>query len=263
MRPWRQFLPRLGVVALLLFVAACREAPTAPVIDAVISAAKGGRGPSVNAADPSEAPQGTTLTVRVLGSGFDRGSTFRWLLNGAPAPKIQTLATRYVSNSELEVDIEIEEDTEEDDYDIEVETGRGKKGVGVELFAVKKPGDNGPEFVITTTDLGTLEGRSGSRAKGIVSAPIRVVGGSRSEDGAFYWTPGEGMVELTAPAERTGGSSLPRPSISTTGDRSWGIASYTGTTPSRAARSPFFGAPAKRRPSFSRWGWHAPPVQRQ
>ena len=61
MRPWQQFLPRLGVVALLLFVAACREAPTAPVIDAVVALAKGGGGPAVNAADPSEAPQGTTL----------------------------------------------------------------------------------------------------------------------------------------------------------------------------------------------------------
>jgi uncharacterized membrane protein len=65
-----------------------------------------------------------------------------------------------------------------------------------------KPGDDEPEpeleFVITTTDLGTLEGSSSARATSVVSGPdgnsVRVVG--TSGDGSFYWTLGSGMVEL-------------------------------------------------------------------
>jgi probable HAF family extracellular repeat protein len=190
-------------------IGACAgDRPTGP--DASIIAAKGGGGggPKVNAAEPNNAPQDTTLDVRVIGSGFEDGSAVKLLLAGQSTPKIVTNSTRFVDGNNLIANITIAIDAEIALYDIEVTPPRGRPGVGSELFSVKekgKPADDGPQFNITSTELGTLEGRSSSAASGIVSAPdgltIRVVGGSSGGNGAFYWTPGGGMVELTGPAE--------------------------------------------------------------
>jgi probable HAF family extracellular repeat protein len=186
-----------GLVAL----AACADRPTGP--DASILAAKGGGGggPNVEAADPPSATQGTTLDVRVIGSGFDEGSAVKLLLGGQSTAKVVTHSTQFVDRNTLIANITIDDIAEIALYDIEVTTGRGKKGIGTELFAVKekgKPGDEEPQFTITTTDLGTLEGSSSAIANHVASGPdglnVRVVG--KSGNGAFYWTPGGPMVEL-------------------------------------------------------------------
>ena len=136
-------LRRQGLFAALTLLIACGESPTvAPQVDTVLLFAKGGGGPSVEAANPSEGPQGVTLDVRVLGSGFDNGSSAQWLLGGAAAGKVKTNSTTYVSKSELLANITIDADAVETLYDIEVTTRRGKKGVGSEVFSVKaKPAD--------------------------------------------------------------------------------------------------------------------------
>ncbi len=197
---------RHALVALTMVgIGACAgDRPTGP--DASILAAKGGGGggPKVKAADPNSAPQDTTLDIRVIGSGFEDSSVVTLLLAGKSTPKILTNSTTFEDENNLIANVTIALDAEIAFYDIEVAPPRGRPGVGSELFSVKKkgkPGEDEPQFTITTTGLGTLEGRSASVARSIVSAPtVRVVGGSSGSDGAFYWTDGV-MVELTGPAE--------------------------------------------------------------
>lgn len=129
---------RLAAVVLALFaVGACTDrGPTVPPINA----APGGGGPSVNAADPNNAPQDTTLDVRVLGSGFDKGSRAEWAIAGVPSSKVRTNSTRFVSSKELVANITIALDAEPVLYDLLVTTAGGKKGIGTELFAVRLKG---------------------------------------------------------------------------------------------------------------------------
>src|SRR5262245_47754067 len=101
---------RLAAVGLALFaVGACTDrGPTVPPINA----APGGGGPSVNAAEPNNAPEDTTLDVRVLGSGFDKGSRAEWGIAGVPSSKVRTNSTRFVSSKELVANITIALDAE-------------------------------------------------------------------------------------------------------------------------------------------------------
>ncbi len=196
--------PRVGAAlsAVMLALYACADQPTQP--DPDISFAKGGGGrPTVDAADPNSAPQDITLDVRVIGSGFDNGSVVKFLKGGQSTPKIVTNASTFLDKNNIIANITIAVDAEVTLYDIEVTTRRGKKGIGSELFSVKKKGDTEPQFVITTTDLGTLDEASGHNAQGISSYPngasIRVVGQSGGR--AFFVAPPAAMVELTGPPE--------------------------------------------------------------
>lgn len=135
--------PAIATVAVILGVLAasiisCQEQTPIGPETVTLQAAKGGGGGKVKVADtdPSEAPLGTTLPVRVLGSGFDDGSTVEFTLGGISSPKVKTNSTQFVSSSELIADITIEADADEALYDVEVEAARGKRGIGVELFGV-------------------------------------------------------------------------------------------------------------------------------
>ena len=138
--------PRIAVLGLLL--SACvSDQPAGP--DTSILAAKGGGGggPKVTAADPDVAEQGTTLDVRVIGSGFEDGSVVKLLIAGKSTPKILTNSTSFVDGNNLIANITIAVDAEIAAYDIEVTPPRGRPGVGSELFSVKekgKPGEDGP-----------------------------------------------------------------------------------------------------------------------
>lgn len=139
------FPVRGSVVALwaLVGLLACTESqPTGPADPSVLAAKGGGRdpGPKVNEAVPSEAPQDTTLVVRVIGSGFDDGSVVRFLLAGQSAPKVVVNSSDFVDDQNLDVNVTIALDADTALYDIEVMTMRGKKGIGSELFAVKVKG---------------------------------------------------------------------------------------------------------------------------
>jgi TolB protein len=106
---------------------------------------KGGSGgPTVSSTNPGEAPQDTTLDVRVLGSGFDQGSRAEWAIAGVPSPKVVTNSTRFVSSKELVANIRIALDADTVLYDVLVTTSRGKKGIGTELFKVKAKGPKPP-----------------------------------------------------------------------------------------------------------------------
>ncbi|MDX1493330.1 MAG: hypothetical protein R3253_04670 [Longimicrobiales bacterium] len=148
-------LASLLALSALTLLAACTSPTDAPSVDAAVQMAKGGGGggPDVTGAVPSEGAQGSVnLQVRITGSGFDNQSNAVWLRNGEPAPDVQTNSTSYVSSSELIADITIDAAAVTALYDIEVTNRRGKKGVGVELFSVKEPGEVTPTYVLAFPD---------------------------------------------------------------------------------------------------------------
>lgn len=137
--------------SLILLVSCGEELPTAAGGRPLGVAGKPAGDPIVNSTDPPEAPRGTTLDVRVLGSGFDNGSVVDLELDGQPSEKIHTNATRYVSSRELVANLTIDPDAPVERYDVAVTTTKGKRGIGIERFAVT-------EF--EAIDLGTLGGNS-------------------------------------------------------------------------------------------------------
>jgi len=106
---------------------------------AAIAAPPGGGGKlSVTAATPSEAYQGEELDVIVSGSGFDAGSTVRYLIAGtSDASQVYVISVKYVSSTELKTHIRPAINALVTDYDIEVQTSTGRKGKGTTLFQVK------------------------------------------------------------------------------------------------------------------------------
>jgi hypothetical protein len=109
--------------------------PTAPSL----AQSGAGKGPTVRETDPSFAPQGTTLEVRVLGTGYDQGSGAVWALQGDTAfatTRVKTNSTTFLSSSELRANITIEGDASLALYDVVVVTKGGKRGIGIEKFEV-------------------------------------------------------------------------------------------------------------------------------
>ena len=131
---------RLGAALATLWAIGCtdQQSPTAPNL------AKGGRdGPTVRAADPDTGFQNTTIDVRVLGSGFDNGSSAVWAIDGDTSfatTKITTNSTSFVKSGELVANITIAADAPLAFFDIMVVTSGGKKGIGIEKFEVKATG---------------------------------------------------------------------------------------------------------------------------
>ena len=134
-------LPRAAAALLpLLLVSNCdTDAPTGPQLRGPEAAAGGAPGPTVRSTVPSAAPRDTSISVQVLGSGFDHGSRAVWALKGDTAvatTHIHVTSTTFVSARELIADITIEADASLDFYDVQVLTSNGKKGIGIELFEV-------------------------------------------------------------------------------------------------------------------------------
>lgn len=143
----------LAVAAGLTGLVGCSDrAPTGAVAVGEVALAKGsGRGggggggggggtsPVVNNTDPSSAPRDVRLNVRVLGSGFDDGSTVRFLLNGRAVSTVVVNSTTFRSSTELVADVSIALEAAIDLYDVEVTARGGKKGIGIEMFAVTGP----------------------------------------------------------------------------------------------------------------------------
>jgi len=127
----------LLAAGLMLVAAACSDSsePVAPA--GRLSLGKAPAGPSVSSASPAYGHRDTTVTVRVLGSGFSAGAVAEWALAGVPdAAKIRTNSTEYVSPSELIANITISADADLRLWDITVTLVGGKKGVGTEKFEV-------------------------------------------------------------------------------------------------------------------------------
>jgi len=201
-------------LALGAFLQSCQspsaDAPmTAP--NSVPTFARGATGPTVSAANPASARQGTvTLDVQISGSGFDDGSQASWQLNGVPYPKIAVNGTKFLSSTSLTANITIAVDAAPVTYDIAVVTRTGKKGIGAELFtvtyAVAIPGMTEGDAI---NDAGQIVGYNGTAivlsdpTLGIVPVAAagnvwdidrngRTIGGRDADGYAVLWTSSTG-----------------------------------------------------------------------
>src|SRR5687768_936347 len=126
------------LVSLGLLAGACTsrsaDAPTAA--PAAPLAARAAQGPTVTVTSPQFGNPGTTLDVRVLGSGFVAGAQATWLLRGVANPaKVRTNSTTYLSSTEVVANITIAGDADLAFWDVQITAG-GKNGVGTESFEV-------------------------------------------------------------------------------------------------------------------------------
>jgi hypothetical protein len=130
----------------VMLATGCAPESTAPLVAAVeLSSAKGGGGSSseitISSVSPDTGSLGTTLDVRVLGSGFDDGSVAEFALDGVKDPdQIRTNSTRYVNSKELVANISISNTATTTTWDVIV-TNKGKTGIGTEsdIFTVVDP----------------------------------------------------------------------------------------------------------------------------
>lgn len=133
-----------GILSLLALAACGTDTALTSPLDVAALAAKGGGGdPAVRAADPDSGFLGTTIDVRVLGSGFDNGSRATWAVDGDTSfatTKVRTNSTRFIKSGELVANITIAADAPLTLFDIVVVTMAGKNGIGIEKFAVKSTG---------------------------------------------------------------------------------------------------------------------------
>ncbi len=67
----------------------CADSPLAPN-SPELAKGGGGGGPSVDGTVPDSASVDTTLNIRVVGSGFVKGSVVKFLFNGEATPKLVT-----------------------------------------------------------------------------------------------------------------------------------------------------------------------------
>ena len=166
-----------GLPLLLVVLGACDEttvtAPGEP------SLAREPGAPAVKSTDPTSAPRNTTLTVRVLGSGFQPDAQAVWALDGDTAfatTRIQTNTTEYVSSRELRASITIESDAELELFDVLAINSNGKKGIGIELFAVTIEildlGAGSPGTAQAVNDGGQIVGESGDGRAFLWSAGV-------------------------------------------------------------------------------------------
>jgi len=146
-------LPAWVLAVSVVLLPACQdtaptEAPNAPRF----SSASGSV--TVTSTAPDSASQDTTLNVHVFGSGFDRGSNAQWAQSGVVSPNVTTNSTQFVSSQELVANITIAITASTGFYDVLVTTSKGQKGIGTELFTVKKktvpPANPAIAFVIMT-----------------------------------------------------------------------------------------------------------------
>jgi hypothetical protein len=143
---------RLAVLTMLL--AACQtDGPVGSGPGPSFAAGNTTGDPVVTATDPTSAPQDTTLDLRVLGTGYDRGSTVELLLDGQSVGTIRTNSTRYVKSTELVANVTISAAAVVTTYDVAVTTSRGRKGIGTEMFAVREKKFTDPiPLVVTILD---------------------------------------------------------------------------------------------------------------
>jgi hypothetical protein len=129
---------RRASAALALLLSACAT----PTADAPLtapsepSAARPVSGPTVASVNPAYGIRGTTIDVRVTGTGFGLDAKATWLLKGVAIPaKVRTNSTTYVSSTEVVANITISTDADLAFWDVQIAAG-GKNGVGTESFEV-------------------------------------------------------------------------------------------------------------------------------
>ena len=157
-------------VLLFLTAAACSREATAPAIDREVRvtaavASKAPQGPAVASANPAFGDQGTTLDVRVLGSGFTSGAQATWLPQGNPNAHVKTNHTQFISSNELVANVTIAPDAAISFWDVQVALIGGKNGVGSDVFEVTSAqllGASGTNLVTGVNELLEVGGYTGA-----------------------------------------------------------------------------------------------------
>jgi uncharacterized membrane protein len=167
--PSRRAALRSRAIALLALVLGACSAPSidAPLVSPTApAAARAPVGPAVTSTSPSFGKRGTTVDVRVLGSGFTVGAQATWLLRGVADPaRVRTNSTTYVSSTELVANITIASDADLALWDVQVALAGGKNGVGTESFEVTTAEPLGPVvYVNAMNDAGQIVGGTSSSA---------------------------------------------------------------------------------------------------
>jgi probable HAF family extracellular repeat protein len=176
-----------GLTGLLSLLVSCGE-PTGPRADLARASAT----VAVTSLDPDAGPRNITLDVHIFGSGFDRGSSAVFALDGVVDDRVKVNQTSYVSGGELVANLSISADAVPDRYDVVVATASGKKGIGTERFQVL-------EMVL----LGGLGGNTSTAFA--INSLGQVAGRAARPDGSvagFVWSDGV-MHPLPMPATGT------------------------------------------------------------
>jgi hypothetical protein len=204
--------PLIG--ALLIGIAswiscASNEAPTSPEVHAVTLS--GGKPVQVRDTDPPGTEQGTIdLQVRVLGSGFEAPARVRFLLNGDPTGIGTSAEAVFVSDKELVTTITVAEDATVALWDVEVELlGKGRKGIGIELFAVKEKCLD-PEFCTPSLPGVGKGGKKSPVSLGgsYATAADQVVGVEKTGKSLAFEAVGEHKIDYTLDLPSYGGNAV-------------------------------------------------------
>ncbi len=180
-------LPRF--LSILVLGVACAEPEANPIEP---SFAKAPSGPTVSSTAPDFSARGTTIDVRVLGSGFDNGTQAAFLRGGIADPKVVTNSTRFVSSSEVVANITVAADAVIDYRDVAVTTSIGKKGIGTQKFQVIEP--------IVLQIAGATQGNAWDvNASGQVTGAYTVAGTTCTQR-AYVWSEAAGLATLPVPS---------------------------------------------------------------
>jgi len=100
---------------------------------------KGGK-VTVELATPNSVIQTNEEDVTIVGTGFDNGSSVRFLVTGTTDDtQIEVVGpATFISSTELKVHIKTNGSTATVDYDVEVQATSGRKGKGTTLFKVQQ-----------------------------------------------------------------------------------------------------------------------------
>lgn len=120
---------------------------------------------TVTHADPPSALQGELLTVEITGSGFDKGSTVKFLVTETKDDTQISVDQSSVKPNEegtlLTVDIEVSGQATVIGYDIEVQAASsGRRGKGTTLFTVKQKGGGSSDPTYKVDIFGAVKGMS-------------------------------------------------------------------------------------------------------
>ena len=107
----------------------------------------------VTSADPASTTQGTvSLDVTINGSGFDNGSTARFLVTGTTIDGgISVQKVVFKNSKQLVATIDVADAATASKFDIEVTTTTGRKGKGTTLFSVLRKAVAEPDPCISSS----------------------------------------------------------------------------------------------------------------
>ena len=153
---------------------------------------KGGK-VTVESATPNSVIQTKDEDVIIVGTGFDDGSSIKFLVTGTTDDsQIEVGPTQFISSTQLKVHIKTTGSTAVVDYDVEVQATSGRKGKGTTLFRVKSINPPNPAIAYTggqeQQELFTMDADGDDLD--------RLAGGRNNDPQSISWLPDDPVVLL-------------------------------------------------------------------